>query len=225
MGVAPEVLEHALGSREGGLGVDDPVVLAKPVQKSGQRVVGSEVSPLEALSEPVEELAAEDLREGADGEEEARVSHGDPARAVGGERPARDHAVQVGMEREGLAPGVEDGHEVELPAQVLRIPREGLERLARRAEEQIVDDAGSRKSQPAELVRQREDDVEVGDGEQIRASGFEPVLLGEELALRAVAVATGVVDRAPVTAAVTLLEVAAQGGGAAGREGAQDPLL
>lgn len=94
MGVAPQVAQHALGSREGELGVDDPVALAKPVQESGQRVVGSEVSLLEALSQPVEGLASEDLRKGADGEEEARVSHGDPARAVGGERPARDHAVR-----------------------------------------------------------------------------------------------------------------------------------
>jgi hypothetical protein len=92
------------------------------------------------------------------------------------------------MEREGLAPGVKDGREAELAAEVAGIAGEGLERLARRTEEQIVDDAGSREGQPAELVGQREDDVEVGDGEQVGAPGLEPVLLGEGLALRAVAV-------------------------------------
>ena len=42
---------------------------------------------------------------------------------------------------------------------------------------------------------------------------------------RAVAVAAGVVDGAAVAAAVTRLEVTAERGGAAGREGAQDPVL
>ena len=131
----------------------------------------------------------------------------------------------MGVKREVLAPGVQDGREAERASQVLRIPREGLERLAGCAKEQIVDDAGSRKSQPTELVGQREDDVEVGDGEQVGAAGLEPVLLGEQLALRAVAVATGVVDGAAVSAAVTLFEVTAEGGGAAGREGTQDLVL
>src|SRR5882724_4821495 len=89
MRVAAEVAEHALGSGEGGLGVDDPVVLAKRVEESGERVVGPELAPLETLSQSVEELAAEDLRERAHGEEEARVSRRDPARAIGGPRRRR----------------------------------------------------------------------------------------------------------------------------------------
>ena len=46
MRVAAEVAEHALGSREGGLGVDDPVVLAKRVKENGQPVVGPELAPM-----------------------------------------------------------------------------------------------------------------------------------------------------------------------------------
>ena len=65
------------------------------------------------------------------------------------------------MEREGLAPSVKDGREAELSAEVLRVAGEGLERLARRTEEQIVDDAGPREGQPPELLGQREHDVEV----------------------------------------------------------------
>jgi hypothetical protein len=109
------------------------------------------------------------------------------------------------MEREGLAPGVEDGAEAELSVEVLRIASKRLERLARRAEEQIVEDPRSGEGQRAQLVRQREDDMEVGDGEQIGAARREPILLGEELTLGAVAVATGVVDGTPMPAAVTLI--------------------
>jgi hypothetical protein len=76
----------------------------------------------------------------------------------------------MGMEPKGLAPGVEDGRDAERPSQVLRIPSEGLERVARRADEQIVDDTGATEGQPAELVGQREDDMEVRDGEQVGAA-------------------------------------------------------
>jgi hypothetical protein len=129
------------------------------------------------------------------------------------------------MEREGLAPGVEDGGDADLAAQVLRIAAEGLERLARRGEQETVDDPGLCQGQVPELLGQREDDVEVGDGKQVGATCLEPVLLGKPLALGAVAVAAGVVDGATVAAALTPLEVTPQGGGAAGRERAQDPLL
>jgi hypothetical protein len=133
--------------------------------------------------------------------------------------------MQMGMEREGLAPGVEDGGDAGFPAQVLGIASEGFERIRSRVEEEIVDQAGPGQGQAVQRVGQSEDDVEVGDGEQIGASCFEPVLLVEALALGAVAVAAGVVDGAAVAAAVTLLEVSAQGGGAAGRESAQDLVL
>jgi len=121
----------------------------------------------------------------AHGEEEAGVSRRDPVGAALGERPSRHHTVQVRMEREGLARGVEDGGLAEFSAEVLRIASKDLARLARR----------------------------------------EPILLDEELTLGAVAVATGVVDGTPMPAAVTRIEVTAQGGGRAGRERAQDLLL
>ncbi len=80
------------------------------------------------------------------------------------------------MKREGLAPGVEDGGEAELSAEVLRVASKGLDRLARREEEQIVEDPRSGEGQRAQLVRQREDDMEVRDGEQIGTARREPVI-------------------------------------------------
>ena len=195
------------------------------MEERGRRVLGSELAPIQALPQAVEELAAEDLGQRAHGEEEARVSRRDPAGAVRGQGASGHDAVEMEMEQEGLAPGVEDGRDAELSAQVLGIARRGLERLAGCGEEQVVEEAGPPEGQAMELVGERKDDVEVGDGEEIGAPGLEPVLLGEELALGAVAVAAGVVDGAAVAAAVTRFEVAAQGGGAAGDDRAQDPLL
>jgi hypothetical protein len=76
---------------------------------------------------------------------------------------------------------------------VLRIAREGLERLARCAKEQIVADAEPREGQPAELVGQREDDAEVqvegaleietGEGSFLAKSGYMVVLPRGQLTL------------------------------------------
>ena len=131
----------------------------------------------------------------------------------------------MGVEREGLAPGVEDRGDPEPAARVLRIPGKGRQGVRRRAEEQVVKPAEPKQGEPVELVGQREDDVEVLDREQLGATRFEPALLGETLTLGAVAVAAGVVDGAPVAAAVTLLEVTTESGRAAGREGAQHLVL
>lgn len=83
----------------------DPVLLAEAVQENEETVLGPEFSPLEALLEPVEEFAAEDLREGTPREEEVGASGGDPAGAVRGERAPGEHAVDLGRRQEGLAPG------------------------------------------------------------------------------------------------------------------------
>jgi len=74
-------------------------------------------------------------------------------------------------------------------------------------------------------VGECEDDVEVRDREEVGAAGLDPIVLGEELALGTVAVATGVIDGTSLPAAVTLLEVTAEGRRAAGREGVQDLAL
>ena len=72
---------------------------------------------------------------------------------------------------------------------------------------------------------QGEDDVEVVDGEKVGAPRFEPVRLSQCLTLRAVTVAAGVVDGAPVPAAVTRFEVTAEGRGTALAEGPEHLVL
>jgi hypothetical protein len=45
----------------------------------------------------------------------------------GGQRAAHDHAVQMDVLAQVLSPGVEDGRETELAAEVARIASEGLQ--------------------------------------------------------------------------------------------------
>ena len=74
-----------------------------------------------------------------------------------------------------------------------RIAGEGGEGGGGGAEEQRVEDAGIALGERVQGVGQREYDVEILDGEQFGAAGGKPALFGEGLALRAVAVAAGIV--------------------------------
>ena len=87
------------------------------------------------------------------------------------------------------------------------------------AEQEIVDDSGSVERKRTKLMGQGEDDVEVLDGKQVSASRLEPVGLSQCLTLRAVTIATGVVDGAAVPAAVTGFEMTAERCGAALADG------
>ena len=70
-----------------------------------------------------------------------------------------------------------------------------------------------------------EDDVEVLDRQHVRAASFEPLGAGQRLTGRAVAIATRVVPDAPMAAAVTLFDVAAERSGAALLDGRHHPAL
>ena len=105
------------------------------------------------------------------------------------------------------------------------IAREGGERVGDGVEEQGVDQAGMALGERIESVRQRKDDMEVFDREQVGAAGLEPALLGQGLAFGTVAVAAGVVADLHGAAAITGVPMAAEGGGAARLDGLHGAAL
>ncbi len=79
MGVTREIVQHMLGSAEGWLGIDDPVLLGKGTQKSSEVPLVAERQTLavkpklvvaKSASESGHELAAEDAAEHLDGQKE-----------------------------------------------------------------------------------------------------------------------------------------------------------
>ena len=120
--------------------------------------------------------------------------------------------------REILPPRVEDRGDADRAAEVPRVTSEGEQRVGGRAKEERVDDARIALRQRVEVVRQREDDVEVRNRQQVGAARREPPFLGEGLTLGAMAIATGVVGDAHGAAPVTRLPMPAEDGGAAGRD-------
>jgi len=171
------------------------------------------------LAEIGEELPAEDLREGFDGEEEALPRRGPPL-AVAGECAAGDEAVEVDMVEELLVPGVQDGREADLGGQaVLGVRGELVQGLGGPMEQDVVDRLLVGECQRVEGVREREDGVEVLDGQKLALACLQPPGLREGLALRAVAIAAGVVGRALEPAGIAPLDVPAEAGRATDLDG------
>jgi hypothetical protein len=133
--------------------------------------------------------------------------------------------MEVGMMLEPLAPGVQDGDEADLGAEVPGIPPQRLERFRGGAKEQAVDEAFVLQSQRAERIRKREDDVEVGDVQQLLPAGIEPLGPGRGLALRAMAVATRVVGDPLVVTPIAAQLVSTESASPADRDVAQNPPL
>ena len=97
-----------------------------------------QLSGLEGVLQRREKNPTEVAREHPDRQEESG-SAGNPAAAVAREPPTRDHAVQMRMMDERLAPGVEDGEEADLGAQVAGVGGYGAECLGDGPEEEPVD--------------------------------------------------------------------------------------
>jgi hypothetical protein len=148
VGVAAEVTEDVFGSAERRLGVDDPgrvveaVLEGAPgvgVSELGGAAGKDELAVLPGAVESVKELAAEELGQDLDGKEEA-LAPGQPAGAVESKSAAGDDAVEMGMEEQVLAPGVEHRGDADVGAEVLGVPGEGEQGLGGGGEEDLVDD-------------------------------------------------------------------------------------
>jgi hypothetical protein len=85
---------------------------------------------------------------------------------------------------------------------MLRVGRDGEERLRRRPEQQVVDGRLVLEGDGRDGSRDREDEMVVGDGKEIGLAVGEPVPGGVALALGAVPVPAGIVGDAGVVAAV-----------------------
>ena len=233
MRVAAEVAEELARAREGALGVDDPVLAVELILEAGEGVgVGErgaaagevEVAGGVRAGEGGEKLASEEAAEDAHRKEVA-AGGGEPPRRVEREAPTRDDAVEVGVKLEVAGPGVEHGRHAEVRAEPGGIAADGEEPLSGGAEPQGEETLAVAQGHGAESGGEREDDVEVVARHEAGHARLDPARLAQGLALRAVAIAAGVVRRAGVPALVAHVEVPAAGGCAAGDDGAHGRAL
>ena len=123
--------------------------------------------------------------------------------------------MQMGMVQQILAPGVKNSKEADFSAEMLRIGRNGLERLSGSPEENAVDGPLILQADVGNLFRHGKDNVKILGVQNLGLSVLDPLGACQGLAFGTVTVRTGVVPDALVTAAVTHLDVTAESGGAA----------
>ena len=169
VGVAAEVVEHAGGAREGGLGIDDPLAATQrpevAVEGSGvsERSEGAAEAQAVVAESPLEfgqEDGPEAAREDADGEEEAGPAS-DPAVTGRGGAAAGDDAVQMGMVAEIRAPGVQDSEEADLGTEVPGIGGDLAHGTGGGAEEQRIQLTAVLQRDRSDGGGEGEDDMEV----------------------------------------------------------------
>jgi len=164
VGVATEVAEDLVGAGERRLAVDHPLLARRLAQpRVAIATWAAEAAGIEGPFEELEELAAEDLGEDTDEEEEPGLG-GDPSLALGAEAATGDDAVEMRMVGEGLGPGMEDGGEADAGSEVLGPPGDVLEGFGDGAEEQVVTETPMGAQEWMEHVGDREDHVVVLDG-------------------------------------------------------------
>ena len=228
--VASQVLVDLLGAAEGSLVVDDPLLLIERPEEAiegvhvtqvGDASVESELPRTESLLQGVQEFAAEEASKDADREKESTTTS-DPATPVRRKPSARHDAVDVGMDTQGLAPGVEDSEAADLRTQVLGIAGDLLEGLGRGSEQDAVDHLLVLERERRELVWDAEDEMEIRHRQEFLASVLDPLSTSQLLALGTMPVPAGVVSDLEMLACVTALDVTTAGRGAARRKVMED---
>jgi hypothetical protein len=216
------------GTAEGGFAVDVPVLVeggGEPFFQGGALIqvlelaVELELSVAEELAEAVAEFGAVDAGQGVDVEEELGIGVF-PLGAIQGNAATGDDDVQVVVIQQGLAPGMEDGGEADLGSQV--VAAELQQSLADGLEEEGVEGLAILAEEGIEFMGQGEDEMEVGDGQEVLALAFQPVAGVGALAGGAVAVAAGVGNEVFLAAFGAAVAVAAERVGATLHEGVED---
>ncbi len=127
--------------------------------------------------------------------------------------------MNVRMQEQVLSPGVQDGEDTDLGAEVLRIGCDFQQRLCAGCEQQIVKQARVLQSQDIQLVRYGEDHVEVAGVEEFAFPCRQPALARLCLTLGTVAIATRVIGDGLIPAARASVAMPAEGGSATALNG------
>jgi hypothetical protein len=135
--------------------------------------------------------------------------------------PPRDKTMQMWMQKQGLTPRVQRGHDPWLRAQILRVRQQGAQRIADGLKQQRGHHRHIGQPQCIEVMGQGEDHMEMIAGQEPSALEGKPALGLKARALGAGAMPTRVVPHAREVAVRALLDMTAEGRGPALHDGAR----
>ena len=233
MRVPRQILQHHLGAAERLLGVHHPIrpdrLRYQPLEllPPGQRLrLAREPEPPggESGAEASQELAPKHPAQHPDRQEKVGTA-ADPAGAIRRRATAWHHAMDMGMQLQVLAPGVQHRQHADLGAQMLRIGGDLDQGLGGGPHQQTVDFTRVGQRDRVQRPRERENDVEVGHLQKVGRLRLQPTRRRGAVALRAVAVAAGIVADLLIPALRTSQDMPAQRRRAAGRQVVQGSPL
>lgn len=117
---------------------------------------------LESSFKSGDELAAKDATEYAHREEEG-IAGMDPAGVIRRKTSGRNQTMEMRMEQQVLTPTVQHGQETDVCAEMLGVGGDLEQGLGRGVEQQVVEDLLVDQGQLREMMRHREDDVDIRD--------------------------------------------------------------
>src|ERR1700704_5804908 len=184
------------------------------VRESGMIAEELQAACLMGRDQPLQKQPAEQTREHAHRQEEARPARY-PALAVERDTAAGHDHVDVRMMGHGGAPGMENRGDADAGAEVFWVCRDGSQGLGRGLEQKVVDDGLVLVGDIGDGRRQREHDMEVRHRQQIGFARGQPVLCRRALALRAMPAAATIVRDLGVRALLAARDMPAESRGAA----------
>src|SRR5439155_3686348 len=122
-----------------------------------------------------------------------RIAWADPATVIGRESTGRNGAVNVGVQKQVLSPGVQDADHADLGAQVFAIDGDLEQGLSAGGEQQVVEQTRVFQGQHVEFVGYSEHNMEVAGGQEFAFASRQPALARLRLALGAVPISARVV--------------------------------
>src|ERR1700737_1600829 len=143
----------------------------------------------------------------------------DPLRTIGGETAGWDQAVDVRMMEQILAPGMQDRKEPDLRSQVFGISSYLQKSFRTGAEQEVIEDLLVLQRQLGELVRQSEDNMNIGDRQKLILTSPDPLVASPALTLGAMAIAAAVKGDGAIAAARALIPMSAECCGTAACDG------
>jgi hypothetical protein len=146
------------------------------------------------------------------------MAHRDPLPRRGQPTP-RDQAVEVRMQHQGLAPGVQHRKDARLRPEILGVCQQGAQGVADRLKQQGRHYWDVGQPQRVKLMREGKDDMVVITGKQPRLLEGQPALGLEVGTVRTRPMPTRVVPDTGDVAVGARLDMAAQRGGATLHEG------
>jgi hypothetical protein len=125
------------------------------------------------------------------------------------------------MMKQVLTPGMQDGKESNLCSEVTRITSYLLQGLGTGAEQEVIEDILVLQRQWGELVRESEDNMDIGNRQKFTLPSHDPFVASAGLTLWAMAIAATVVGDGAIATARALIAMPAECRGTAASNGTQ----